>query len=150
MAKIKHGLRYTPEYSLWLNMKSRCYNPKNNAYKYYGGRGITICDEWRDDFKQFYDDMCPRPSDSHQIDRIDNDKGYSPENCRWVERIDNVRNRKDSKWWYVHGVRYDSLSHAAEHHGVTVSRIKAWCEGRTDGGYSYPPKDNCWSERKYK
>lgn len=149
MAKIKHGLRYTPEYSLWLNMKSRCYNPKNHTYKYYGGRGITICDEWREDFQKFYDDMCPRPSDSHQIDRIDNDKGYSPENCRWVERIDNVRNRRDSKWWYVYGVRYESLSHAAEHHGVTINRIRARCEGRTDGGYSYPPKDNCWSEKKY-
>ncbi|AUR82095.1 hypothetical protein NVP1021C_32 [Vibrio phage 1.021.C._10N.222.51.F9] len=150
MAKIKHGLRYTPEYSLWLNMKSRCYNPKNHTYKYYGGRGITVCDQWVDDFKQFYDDMCPRPGDDYQIDRRDNDKGYSPENCQWVKRINNVRNRKDSKWWYVHGVKYESLGHASECLGVGINTIKRWCEGRSDGGYVYPPKHNCWSENKYK
>jgi hypothetical protein len=60
-----------------------------------------------------------------------------------------VRNRKDSKWWYVHGVRYNSLGHASQELGASPGRIKAWCEGRTDGGYTYPPKDNCWSEKKY-
>lgn len=150
MKKIRHGLRYEPEYALWLNMKARCYNPKNKSYKYYGGRSITMCKKWRDNFAEFYKDMCPRPDPEYQIDRRNNNKGYSPSNCRWVKRIDNVRNRIDSKWWYVHGVRYDSLGHASSILGSSPGRIKAWCEGRTDGGYSYPPKDNCWSEKKYK
>jgi len=150
MPKIKHGLRYEPEYQLWLNMKGRCYNEKNKSYKYYGGRGITVCDKWFNDFSSFYKDMCPRPSDEHQLDRRNNNKGYSPGNCRWVKRIDNVRNRTDSKWWHVNGIKYESCGHAASEIGVAVVTIHRWCEGRSDGGYTYPPKINCWSEKKYK
>lgn len=150
MGKRVHGLRYEPEYTIWLNMKSRCYNKRNKSYMYYGGRGIAICNRWRDNFALFYKDMCPRPSSNHQLDRKDNNKNYSPENCRWVERIDNVRNRKDSKWWFINGVKYESLGHASSELNVRITTIKRWCEGRSDGGYIYPPKENCWSERKYK
>lgn len=146
----RHGLRHTSEYHIWLNMKSRCYNPKCKSYDYYGGRGIVMCDEWRDDFVNFHNDMGVRPSMSHEIDRTDNDDIYTKSNCKWVLKITNARNKKNSKWWYVHGVRYESLTHAAEALGVTYNVIKKWCDGRTDGGYTYPPKDNCWSEKKYK
>lgn len=147
--KYKHGMRYTPEYYTWLNMKNRCYNPKNHSFKYYGGRGIVLCDEWCSSFETFYNDMGKRPSKNHQIDRRDNDKGYSPDNCQWVERIKNLRNRVDSKWWYINCVEYESLGHASEVTGLKISTIKRWCDGRTDGGYNYPPKKNCWSEMKY-
>lgn len=114
--------------------------------KYY--EGITFPSEW-EDFTVFLRDMGKRPSDNHQIDRIDNTKGYSAENCRWVLKTEQMRNTRISKWWFVRGVRYASLTEAAAAEGVTVSRIKAWCDGRSDGGYVYPPKQGCWSEKKY-
>ncbi len=107
-----------------------------------------MCPEW-DDPVQFVKDMGKRPSVHHQIDRTDNNKGYFKENCRWVEKKTQMQNTRISKWWFVDGVRYNSLSEASDAVGVTINRIKAWCEGRTDGGYTYPPKKNCWSEKKY-
>lgn len=75
-------------YKLWLHIKDRCLNPNNKNFKDYGGRGITICDEWRNNFKTFYDyilgKLGPRPSEKHSLDRQDNAKGYSPENVRWA------------------------------------------------------------------
>jgi len=149
MKKMRHGLRYTREYETWLNMKNRCYNTNNNTYEYYGGRGIVLCDRWVDNFQNFYDDMGKRPEGDYEIDRTDNDKNYSPANCKWVKKIVNARNKRNSKWWFVNGVRYESLTHASESLGVTFTVIKKWCDGRTDGGYTYPPKTNCWSELKY-
>lgn len=127
-------------------MRQRCKNPHGHNIHYYAG--IFVCDEW-ERFAQFFSDMGPRPSSHHQLDRIDNTKGYSKNNCRWVEKTPQMQNTRVAKWWFVYGVRYASLSEAAAAVGVTSSRIKAWCEGRTDGGYSYPPKSNCWSEKKY-
>lgn len=143
---FKHGLKYTPEYNAWVAMRQRCNNPAGHNSLYYSE--ITICPEW-DDVKQFITDMGPRPSKNHQLDRRDNTKGYCKDNCRWVDRRTQMQNTRISKWWFVYGVRYPSLSVAAEAVGVTANRIKAWCEGRTDGGYTYPPKPNCWSEKKY-
>lgn len=65
-------------------MKSRCHNPKNHAYKWYGGRGITVCAEWRQSLAAFAAHVGPRPSPEHSIDRIDNSKGYEPGNVRWA------------------------------------------------------------------
>ena len=146
---FKHGFRYTPEYSTWLNMKARCFNSKDGSYKYYGGRGITMCESWKNEFVSFYNDMGERPSMDHQIDRKNNNAGYNKENCHWVKRIDNIRNRRDSKFWFVNGVKYESLGHASSELNITINTVKRWCDGRTDGGYTYPPKQNCWSERKY-
>ena len=142
----KHGLRYTPEYRVWLNMRQRCLNPSRNDAAYY--EGLTICPEW-DDPVVFIADMGLRPSADHQIDRIDNTKGYCKENCHWVEKTPQMQNTRIAKWWYVYGIKYSSLSEAASALNVTANRIKAWCEGRNDGGYTYPPKPNCWSEKKY-
>jgi len=93
----KHGLSYTPEYRAWQTMRLRCTNPRNPAWKDYGGRGITVCEAWLDDPTQFYRDMGKKPSPKHEIDRIDNDRGYEPNNCRWVPRIENCRNRRSSR-----------------------------------------------------
>lgn len=78
----KHGMSYSPEYSIWEDMIDRCYNPNNVRYKHYGEKGITICEDWLR-FTKFYEDMGSRP-DKLTLDRIDNDKGYSKDNCRWT------------------------------------------------------------------
>lgn len=98
-----HGLSTTPEYRAWQTMRLRCYNPKNAAYPAYGGRGITVCDRWKDDVCAFVADMGLKPSPKHELDRRDNNAGYSPENCRWVLRTVNDRNRRNNHFLTLHG-----------------------------------------------
>jgi len=89
----KHGLSRHPLYSSWSTMKSRCYNPNSTKYHLYGGRGIEICDRWKDSFVNFLEDMGERPNGC-SLDRIDGNKGYSPENCKWSTYSDQNRNRR--------------------------------------------------------
>jgi len=95
----KHGMSQNTEYEIWCGIIKRCTNPNTSNFANYGGRGITICDQWRKSFETFYKDMGPRPSLKHSIDRIDNEKGYFLENCRWATRtqqVINSRTRKDN------------------------------------------------------
>lgn len=85
-----HGMAHHPLYKLWTSMKQRCQNPGIPQYKNYGARGISVCDEWKD-FAKFVSDMGDRP-DGYQLDRIDGNKGYSKENCRWADRVTQNRN----------------------------------------------------------
>ncbi len=74
-----------PLYAMWHGMKQRCHNPKNSGWKYYGGRGIEVCEAWRNDFASFIADVGERP-DAHSLDRIDPDGNYEPSNVRWASR----------------------------------------------------------------
>ncbi len=95
--KIKHGMRYTKVYGVWRGIKKRCYNKNAQNYKRYGGRGIGVCEEWRNSFVAFYKDMGDKPFPEAQIDRINNDGNYEPDNCRWVTPADNKRNASSTK-----------------------------------------------------
>lgn len=111
-----HGYRGTSIYRCWRNMKDRCTNPNNNSWHRYGGRGITVCERWNY-FVNFIEDM-GIPATSLQIDRIDNDKGYYKENCRWVSHKQNSRNKAGTVFLTYQG-ETKSLMDWAEYIGIT-------------------------------
>lgn len=97
MAKIKHGLTGERIYNIWLRMKFRCYNPNNKDYKYYGGRGIGVCEEWRNNAKSFCEWALKNGyTKGLTIDRNDNSKDYSPENCSFVTMSKQANNKRDN------------------------------------------------------
>jgi hypothetical protein len=91
-----HGMTRQRIYCLWSDMLTRCNNPKFKQYADYGGRGIKVCERWRE-FENFYADMGEPPSPSHSLDRIDNSLGYSPENVRWASRIEQANNKRNNR-----------------------------------------------------
>ena len=88
--------RKSREYRIWSVMKSRCSNPKATGYDYYGGKGITVCPDWRNSFVQFLSDMGRAPTKFHSIDRIDPTGGYEPSNCRWATPVEQAGNKGSS------------------------------------------------------
>ena len=91
-----HKMTNSNEFKIWQAMKTRCYNQQTTRYKDYGGRGITICNEWKNSFETFYEDMGKRPK-GLSIDRIDNDKGYFKENCMWATQKQQARNMRTNR-----------------------------------------------------
>lgn len=90
-----HGLHDTALYRKWASVKNRCFNRNDKMYKHYGERDITMCDEWKNDFKAFYNwSMKNGYKENLELDRIDNDGNYCPENCRYVTHQENLRNMK--------------------------------------------------------
>jgi hypothetical protein len=104
--RIRHGHARkgsrSAEHRIWGEMIQRCTNPQSKAWNDYGGRGITVCDRWRD-FARFYADMGARPSDEHSIERIDNSNGYEPANCRWATRKEQANNTRRSRLYTLNG-----------------------------------------------
>jgi hypothetical protein len=121
-------MRSKPERSVWRGMKSRCFNPNEKSYKNYGGRGVTVCERW-EDFNNFYEDMGPRPSDKHSIDRIDNDGDYCLENCRWATRVEQNRNCRSNRLWVYQGKK-QTISMWAEDTGLSYDTLyRRWTLG---------------------
>ena len=110
----KHGMATSKIYNIWGAMKARCLNPNDKAYKNYGSRGITVCSRWSGDngFKNFLADMGEKPKDK-SLDRIDNNKGYSPDNCRWATRKQQQNNIRTNRYITLNGI---------------TKAIHEWCE----------------------
>ena len=97
-ARLTHGLSGKRVYDIWRSMVSRCHNPKNIGWKNYGSRGITVCDEWRNDPKVFAEwALSNGYHDDLSIDRISNNMGYSPNNCRWISSKEQCNNRRSNR-----------------------------------------------------
>lgn len=107
LAQTTHGQsskNTTTEYNIWLGMKQRCSNPNHPAFKYYGGRGITVCDRWKESFEYFLEDMGQRPLDK-SLERVDNNKGYCKENCKWATGIEQASNKRNNVYIEKDGQR---------------------------------------------
>jgi hypothetical protein len=142
IGRTKHGHSsrasgWTPEYTTWSGLNGRCNDPKNESYPRYGGRGIKLCERWRD-FRNFFADMGPRPPGT-SLDRIDNDGNYEPGNCRWASPAKQRQNQRRTilcdeevmqiRWLYNEGhVRPRYL--IAAQFGISVAYMRAVGNGR--------------------
>lgn len=118
--RTKHGgarkNKNTSEYNAWIAIRKRCYNKNHKYYSSYGGRGIEMCKRWKDDFSEFISDMGNKPINNRSIsiDRIDNNKGYYPENCRWATQKIQSNNRRSNR----------HITYNGETHTITEWSIK--------------------------
>ena len=134
----KHGKSGTRLYNVWSGMKDRCYNKNCRSYRHYGGRGIVVCDEWKDDFMCFYewamangyDEAAPRGQ--YTIERKENDGPYSPENCRWATIQEQERNKRNNVLVLV-GDGVKVLKEACEDLGLNYSTERKTRKRRSSG-----------------
>lgn len=121
----KHGMIKSPEYRVWCHMIGRCHNPTDAGFKWYGERGIVVCEKWRESFGNFFADIGAKPSVKHQIDRFPNNNGnYEPGNVRWATKSQNQRNKRNNRILTVNGESM-SLIEWAERTGINAGTIKS-------------------------
>lgn len=118
----RHGMRYTRIYHVWLSMKDRCNNPRSSKYKYYGARGIKVCDKWKS-FEGFYEDMKYGYEEHLEIDRIDNNGDYNARNCRWATRKQQVNNSRHNVYLEYKDKTY-TMSQLSEVFGLKYNTFK--------------------------
>jgi len=138
-----HNMSNTVEYKTYHRIIVRCYDTKYKRYYDYGGRGITVCDRWLESFENFLEDMGYKPSKDHSIDRIDNDKGYSKDNCRWATIKDQSRNKRNTTYITCNGERKSIQDWAdmleIKHHTIYTRMCRGWSDyeslyGRCNNG----------------
>lgn len=135
LLKKTHGLSHTREHNSWLGMKQRCEYKNHYGYKYYGGRGISVCKRWRDSFQNFIDDMGKIPGEGYSLDRIDSNRDYSKENCRWATASEQSNNKRNNhvitfngktqtmkQWSRQVGINYDTIRNRLNTYGWTIER----------------------------
>ncbi len=113
----------TAEYRAWRGMKTRCTNKNEPSYRYYGGRGISVSEQWLNDFQAFLADMGPRPSSQHSIERIDNSGNYEPSNCRWASRSEQAANKRNNRLITHDGLTLP-ISEWARQHGLKAGTLR--------------------------
>lgn len=123
--------KYRPEYRSWRSMRKRCSEKDRHNYKHYGGRGITICDRWKDSFENFLADLGPKPTPEHTLERNDVNGNYEPANCRWATRIEQYRNMQRSVYVEYEGKRMLMFELVAS---LGLSRAAVY--GRLKNGWS--------------
>lgn len=131
---IQHGLSHTPEYRSWNAMMRRCLNPASKNWVEYGSRGITVCERWQT-FEMFLADIGQRPTPKHTLERVDNAKGYEPDNCVWATRKTQSRNRRSvplvehdgqkrcvAEWAEITGIHPETIRNRLHRNGWTAER----------------------------
>jgi len=135
-------------YHSWRNMMRRCYDPRNPSYLNYGGRGIRVCDQWRNDFKRFVNDVGDRPI-GKTLDRIDNDKNYQPGNVRWATAKEQARHRRNNRVVVVEGIAAPVTQHC-ERYGIgsTKAYLRLDAGWTPDNAFLVPDQSRSKTARK--
>lgn len=122
-SNVKHGKGNTRLYKIWKGIKVRCLCKNNSHYKWYGNRGITICDEWKNDFMSFYNWSIDNGyKENLTIDRIDNDGNYEPNNCRWVDMITQSNNCRTNIYFTLNGIK-KTLKQWCREYDINYSKV---------------------------
>jgi len=124
-ARMTHGMSGTRTYHTWVSMRQRCHDPNHTAYARYGGRGIFVCERWRDSFQNFFADMGKRP-EGKSLDRIDNNGSYSPGNCHWATPLEQANNTRQTRYIMIDGDARPTSEIAAKN-GISVDKFIKRC-----------------------
>jgi len=146
---LKHGDHLTKLYALWRNFRHRCKCPTSKDYATYGKRGINVYPEWEDYIKFKKWALSSGYKEGLTIERTNNDLGYNPDNCIFTTIAENNKNRGDTYWWFVKGIKFKSSNDAAKHFKVVRTTISRWCFGYKQKTYTYLPVKNCYAIKKY-